>query len=124
MPSPEKKSHQETEDSLRKMTSLEYVKHLRFDWKDEVPEKMKGSTDKDIQWKVRRGWFQNLGYEIQELIDSDAEIPPYLQKAIDEFETFCKAKDTSELTTPEDIEKGNEFLDVLIRYYEEQEQST
>lgn len=126
MPSPEKTTHpKEAEKRGEILKSIAILHSLKDDWRDEIPQQMKGSYDpsgQDIRWKVRAGWFAAINNELSMLKRLGVVWPAEIQETIDEFKESRHQKNKipaqDRLTSQEDIERGNQLLDTLLKFLE------
>lgn len=116
---------QDAEEGVCLEEILKDLKKARYDYLEEIPKEIKHSfeivEDKIItpNYKCRNGWFTIiLGYG-DFLINQGKIKDPELIKHYDSFEKYFREEKLFERRkTSEDIKRGNELLDRLIPYVE------
>ena len=92
---------------------LERINNYLSGWSNEIPDRILHSTDKDRNYKVRKGWFNGIVGEIG-LLDYMGGVAGPEKAVIDNFtDEFCAPEFNTRLTTAEDIKKGDEVLILL-----------
>lgn len=91
-------------------------RHFRDSWSDEIPERRVDSTSKE-RIKARTSWFSiielYLGLGIKcGVLDTGAAV---IER---EFLHYIRDLNGDNLTTPENIHRGNKVLDYVINYLE------
>ena len=101
-------------DDLKEL--LEDLKSLRDDYIEEIPQ---GMISGKAKYKAQGNWFQMIslmvGYGIENVITQDKEIID----AHNAFQDYLKStKIFRRLKNEEDIKRGNELLELVIKYAE------
>jgi len=100
---------------------LEKLKQFRHDWRDEIPDTTKHTTDigyGEVGWKIQTAWYQGIQCQIDLLRDVYGIYwSEEAQKRTEEFTSLWQKRKQGN-NIAECIAKGNEFLDYLIKYLE------
>lgn len=97
---------------------LEHLKGLRFDWSDEIPERVIHSDDTDNLYKVRRNWFTGVAADVYNLLNEGFLTDSAKRAAAEQLLARFASEEFSKraLTTAEDIQKTNELIDIILDY--------
>jgi hypothetical protein len=99
---------------MEKNEYLDWIKHTRDDWIDEIPSEMVDSLSRPNNYKVRRVWFQSL-YDRVALGISEGLVDERGRIALQGLRDHIQETDLSHrLTTSEDIKKANEVLNLIV----------
>jgi hypothetical protein len=103
---------------------LEAFKRLRHEWSEEIPDQLAHSDDG--QYKVRMAWFNCINLYSKTAIKSNFLDEKCSQKLY-EFIEYQKQQEIlgkiGKRTTQQDIDMGNETLDIFIAHLEDNNQN-
>jgi len=100
---------------------LKAFKRLRYDWKDDIPERELHSPDGN--YKVRGGWFHAISLRSETAIELGLLDKSCVKKR-SQFIDYIRANDvgrSTRRTIREDIRAGDDALDTFIACLEKQE---
>ena len=100
---------------------FEQLKVFRNEWSEEIPEEILNSAegkDGDRRYKVRKGWFTNVGLALENLKDMGELTTEAQRDAVQEFiDNFSGAEEFKgkARVTAADIKKANELIDIILQ---------
>ena len=92
---------------------LSHLKHLRYEFKDDIPEKILHSNSPNSNYKVRKSWFVGVVADATNII-TDGYATNTSKQIYKEFVDKYWSTNISQLTTEEEIKEANKLLDHLI----------
>lgn len=103
-------------ETTRERTIWDFFNDLRNSYSDEIPTSEINSTSKSNKYKVRTAWFLGISSGAQMLIDLGTIPDDEQKKKLEEFRTYVTSVEFQNRgrTTKEQIDRGNEILDILI----------
>jgi len=106
-----------TEKEKERISPIEYLRILRDDYSDEIPNKvLNGSMPRDqIKYKVRRNWWNGLVGGLSR-VQEKGLISNELQEDVTAFLEHYTSEEfhNQPLTTAEDIQKANNLLNKIL----------
>lgn len=103
-------------ETSRERTIWDLFMDLRNTYSDEIPDTEVHSTDKNNRYKVRSAWFTGISTGAQMLRSQGLVGNDEQGQKVQEFIQHVNSEQFHQrgLTTKEDIDRGNEILDILI----------
>lgn len=99
-----------------KYEPLGHLRVLRFGWKDEIPQVILHSTDKDNWYKVRARWFTGVCADTFNLLNEKRlQGPQSIAAAQQLIQVFTSEEFVSkERTDQGDIVLANQLIDAIL----------
>lgn len=103
-------------ETSQERTIWDLFQDLRSKYSDEVPEEEIHSTNKHNRYKVRTAWFTGISTGAQMLLSQNLITDSDQKKKVENFTKYTKSEEFHQrgLTTKDQIDQGNEILDILI----------
>lgn len=107
------------EQEKERIWLVEYLRILRDEYSDEIPEQVLHGfvTDQDRKkFKVRRNWWHGVVGGL-DILQSRGLVPSGLEQEVSDFVEHYSSKDfhNQPLTTADDIARANEILTKIVR---------
>lgn len=97
------------------LESLKHLKYLRDNFSEDIPREILHSILKNPYYKVRKNWFVDVMADAENIIKEEYA-SPQSKKLFLNFLKIYKSNDFKRrITTKEDIKRGNEILNSLIK---------
>lgn len=97
-----------------KYDPVAHLRQGRFEYSDEIPDRIIHSTDPEHKFKVRKGWFHAVIWDFYALRKLGT-LSPELEARTTDFESKFGTKDfTGRPTTAEDISEANALIDDIL----------
>ena len=108
---------EEKEKSLSpKEQRLADLKHLRYDFLDDLPPEKVTHADPDYhRYKCRGNYFQGVVDTLSQVVEAGDVFDPELQQKVIKFMNYaCNEHDFSRFTTRKDLDRIDKVLDDVI----------
>lgn len=89
------------------------LSQLRHEYSDEIPDRIVHGPCEGKDTKARRNWFLAVAGNL-ELLAIHGLVPEEIEPLIEQFVSYYTSRDFARLTEPQDIERANSIIDIVL----------